>query len=461
MSQHSEDLQKTQFRLQYINHGDSIHLTKFFFCISPQQNVIANSVYHPMKKIRLHSPEETAVGALQQMASLNSNDEVKRPPSCSPSPDTSPKLMSNPSSATTSGTSNSAFTSLDYSNKLLAPSTLTSVPKQFEARSVLLPPRDTLRPSSGNSSSAVDLRIRPNATPAVYVCAIQVALRPPEESPWDALLRVDRQMESIAASDSVDVFVLPELAPIGYSEDTFSKYLPINAANQAMYQEFDRFFQVIARKFNSYICYGTVGWSYDNRNIAMVRLGLPRLFIRQIVVDRLGTQVACYDKTYLCNYGECAESRYFQPGPASVPTSFSVYSRDRSCAYRFGLLICSDIRYPNLARALTADPEHCVDCILQPSAFVRDCSFRTWSSFRETRAVENSIFWIGINYAGKNYGETSIVPPFVDEEHEPISLECEEGYAIGRVARSTLDQARAQFPFYRNLMMEESMKLRK
>ena len=227
-----------------------------------------------------------------------------------------------------------------------------------------------------------------------------------------------------------------------------------------MYQEFDRFFQLAARKFNTYICYGTVGWSYDNRNMAMVRLGLPSLFIRQVVVDRLGTQVACYDKTYLCNYGECAESRYFQPGPASVPTSFPVYSRDRTCVYRFGLLICSDMRNPNLARTLTADPEHCVDCILQPSAFARDCSFRTWSSFRETRAVENSIFWIGINYSGTNYGETSIIPPFVDDDHLPISLECEEGFVIGRVARSTLDHARTQFPFYRNLMMEGSMKFR-
>ena len=295
--------------------------------------------------------------------------------------------------------------------------------------------------------------------PAISVCALQLVLRPPNESPLDALIRVQRQMEAVAATDAVDLFVLPELAPIGYSEDTFAKFLPINATNQAMYQEFDRFFQVTARKLNAYVCYGTIGWSYENRN-GLVQLGIPRLFIRHIVVDRLGTQIACYDKTYLCNYGACAESRFFQPGPASLPTSFPVYSRDRSCSFRFGLLLCSDMRYPHLARTLTADVEHRVDCILQPCSFSRDCSFRTWASFRETRAVENSVFWIGINYAGKDYGETSIVPPFVDEDHEPITLECEEGYVIGRVARSTLEYARTTFPFYRNLLMEESMKLR-
>jgi predicted amidohydrolase len=409
----------------------------------------------------LYDTEGTDVDASQQLALQTNNADAKRPSLCSPCPDTSPQLTSNPPSANTSGTNNTAFVSLDYSSKSTAPSTLTSMTSPFDSGSMILPPSDVYRAGTvRNGGGVMDVHVRPKATSAVFVCALQVALRPPEESPWDALVKVERQMESIVASDSVDVFVLPELAPIGYSEDTFSKYLPINATNQAMYQEFDRFFQVFARKFNTYICYGTIGWSYENRSIAMVRLGVPRLFIRQIVVDRLGTQVACYDKTYLCNYGDCAESRYFQPGPASVPTSFPVYSRDRSSVYRFGLLICADMRYPNLARTLTADPDHSVDCILQPSAFIRDCSFRTWSSFRETRAVENSIFWIGINYAGMNYGETSIVPPFVDDDHEPISLECEEGYVIGRVARDTLDHARSQFPFYQNLKLEESMKLR-
>jgi predicted amidohydrolase len=322
---------------------------------------------------------------------------------------------------------------------------------QLPAPTVAVPRRD----SAGGAS------LRPPSAPtaAISVCALQLALRPPQESPLDALIRVQRQMEAVAATDSVDLFVLPELAPIGYSEDTFVKFLPLNATNQAMFQEFDRFFQVTARKLHSYICYGTIGWSYENHN-GMVQMGIPRLFIRQIVVDRLGTQIACYDKSYLCNYGACAESRFFQPGPASLPTSFAVYSRDRSCSFRFGLLLCSDMRYPYLARTLAADIEHRVDCILQPSCFSRDCSFRTWASFRETRAVENSVFWIGINYAGPVYGETSIVPPFVDDDHEPITLDCEEGYVIGRVARSTLEYARTTFPFYRNLLMEESMKLR-
>ena len=76
----------------------------------------------------------------------------------------------------------------------------------------------------------------------------------------------------------------------------------------------------------------------------------------------------------------------------------------------------------------------------------------------ETRAVENSIYWIGVNYSGSNYGMTTIVPPFVDNDHEPVKLDCGEGHLIGSVSRKTLTETRAQMPFYRNLTLEELIK---
>jgi predicted amidohydrolase len=386
-----------------------------------------------------------AVDVLQHMASLSKGPPQPQSP-CSPS-----HSNVSPQQQTVVAQSATAFAAPEMPVHVSASSVAVS---RLEPAPSLM---SLLNSRTGSVHSNSTNTLVSSAT--VNVCALQLALRPPTESPLDALLRVQRQMEAVFAMDSVDLFVLPELAPIGYSEDTFAKYLPISATNQAMYQEFDRFFQVTARKLQSYISYGTIGWSYENMN-GMVNIGIPRLFIRQIVVDRLGTQIACYDKTYLCNYGACAESRFFQPGPASIPTSFPVYSRDRSSSFRFGLLLCSDMRYPNLTRTLAANAEHRVDCILQPTCFSRDCSFRTWSSFRETRAMENSVFWIGVNYSGNDYGETSIVPPFVDQDHEPITLECEEGYVIGRVSRNTLDYARTTYPFYRNLLLEESMKLR-
>lgn len=292
---------------------------------------------------------------------------------------------------------------------------------------------------------------------AVSICAVQPALRSSDESPMEALLRIQRQMELISKTNSVDMYVLPELAPYSYTEDTFAKYLPVDSKNQAMFEELDRIYQATARKLNSYVCYGTIGWSYENSD-KLEDLEVPNLFLRQVVVDRLGNEIATYDKTYICDYGYSSESRFFVPGPCSVPTSFEVSSRDETSTFRFGMLIGSDIRYPNLSRLLTADKDHRVDCIVQPTASFRDCAFRTWSSFQETRAVENSIYWIGANYSGEDYGGTTIVQPFVDEDHESITLDCEEGYAIIQISRETLDNARSTFPFYARLLEEESAK---
>ena len=219
-----------------------------------------------------------------------------------------------------------------------------------------------------------------------------------------------------------------------------------------MYTEMDCVFQVTARALGVYICYGTIGYTTTATatNAADASKTLPPMFIRQVVVDRSGRQIALYDKTHLCDYGVCAETRFFQPGPYSRPVSFSVTSaRNPRCSLRFGLLICSDIRYPELSRKLTA--EHRVDAILQPAAFARDCSFRTWSSFRETRAVENSVYFVGVNYAGVDYGDSAIVAPWVDEDHEPLVLGREQGFLIGKISRRTLDQVRNTMPFYRTL----------
>ena len=276
----------------------------------------------------------------------------------------------------------------------------------------------------------------------VSVCALQSSLRPPDELPLDAARRVQAQMSAITSRESVDMFVLPELCPIGYSEDTFANYLPLNSEQQALYEEIDKIMQQTAKQLGTYVCYGTIGWTSNDTPD-----GAPTLHIRQKVINRSGNQIAFYDKTHLCDYGECKETRFFQRGPASRPTSFAVEKIGEQ-PFRFGLIICADMRYPGLSRALAAEDEHVVDCILQPAAFARDVSFRTWSSFRETRAVENSVFWVGVNYAGSHFGDSSIVPPWVDDENESVTLGTEEGYLMGFVSRQSLECARTNMPFY-------------
>jgi predicted amidohydrolase len=279
-------------------------------------------------------------------------------------------------------------------------------------------------------------------SPEIIVCALQLKMRQPSESFLEASTRVLASITNVAKQNKVDLFVLPELSPVGYSEDTFANLLPTTPKLIETYRQIDQAFANQARILQSYICYGTIGRKTRPD-------GSVGFTIRQIVLDRNGLEVASYDKIHLCDFGDCAETRFFEAGPCE-PVSFSIDG------FRFGLLICADMRNPTLSRRLARD--HNVDVLLQPAAFVRDVSFRTWKSFRETRAVENSVYFIGVNYAGEDFGETSVVPPWVDESHEPQVLGTAEGFLLERIQRNKLDFVRKNMPFYRQLCAERTSK---
>jgi predicted amidohydrolase len=73
------------------------------------------------------------------------------------------------------------------------------------------------------------------------------------------------------------------------------------------------------------------------------------------------------------------------------------------------------MRYPSLCQQLTRD--HQVDVMLQPACFARDVSFATWKAFRTTtRGVESGVYLVGCNYAGDQFGASSMTPPSVDDD---------------------------------------------
>ena len=314
-------------------------------------------------------------------------------------------------------------------------------------------------PSSSSSSSIF------------HACIIQPTLRSSKEDPVEYLTKEIIPLMREAATknnsktnkmnDRINLFILPELCPIGYSEETFVEYLPTTKQNKLLLIEIDELLKETAINLDSAICYGTIGWNgkeNDTKNDATTTTTTdnhvdgkkqqqqkqnPSYYIRQNVINNVGNQIASYDKIHLCNYGDCAETRFFKSGSNVISFEWR--------GWKFGLLICADMRYPILSQKLTKPP-HNVDVIIQPSCFARDISFRTWKSFRETRAVENSVYWLGCNYAGTNFGESSFVPPWVDEDHEPIVLNTSVGYLICKLDCAILHHARTELPFHKNLM---------
>lgn len=240
---------------------------------------------------------------------------------------------------------------------------------------------------------------------------------------------MERAMQE-SGSCSIDLFVLPELCPIGYSEDSFANYLPTLKVNKELHREIDEAMKEAAATFRAAVCYGAMGQTPDGK-----------VTIRQLVVNKDGVEVGVYDKIHVCDYGDCAETRFFAQGAKLV--SFSLAGD-----WKFGLLICADMRYPELAQRYIRN--HGVHVFLQPAAFSRDCSFRTWKSFRETRAVETGSYFLAVNYAGGNFGETSVNPPWIDKNNEPTVLGSETSYLLVNLDPEELEAARQRFPFFQN-----------
>lgn len=378
------------------------------------------------------------------------------------------------------------------------------VTKSLKVALLLFPSLGSVLAMTGNLPTGVPLDDSKVAlNPTIRICAIQPPLRPASQTPAQAidhainLIHTASRFRAVATTTTIttttitatkfsdpneaasnenntnnsnceskgtkiDLFVLPELSPIGYSEHTFAHYLPDTPEKQQLYTNLDAKMAETAQQLNAHICYGTIGWHSNNTNREVQDdcdnkddSSYPpfQYTIRQIVVEpSAGQKVAVYDKVYLCDYGDCAETRFFVPSPSQQPVSFAIGT------FRLGLMICADQRIPTLARTYAASPEHNVDILLQPAAFVRDVSFATWKSFRETRAVENSCYFLGVNYCGEKYGETTLVPPWVDDsgnaDSTATSLAYDESSLVCNISRSVLQNVRTTFPFYRVLKAE-------
>ncbi|KAG7357123.1 carbon-nitrogen hydrolase [Nitzschia inconspicua] len=90
---------------------------------------------------------------------------------------------------------------------------------------------------------------------------VQPELRRSDETPMEATRRICEMM--VTEPSGIDLFVLPELCPVGYSEDTFFRYLPETSELRSLYGEIDNEMAEAARKCGACICYGTIGWEEE------------------------------------------------------------------------------------------------------------------------------------------------------------------------------------------------------
>ena len=128
-----------------------------------------------------------------------------------------------------------------------------------------------------------------------------------------------------------------------------------------------------------------------------------RVFDTAVWLDPLGNVAMAYRKLHLYDAFGFRESDKFQPGSDVPPPVFS-----GEC--RFGVMICYDLRFPEMARMLALQG---ANILVAPAGWVQgDLKVEHWQTMIKARALENGCYTIAPGQIGNIYiGHSIIVDP--------------------------------------------------
>ena len=244
-------------------------------------------------------------------------------------------------------------------------------------------------------------------------------------------LQSARELLGQAARDGCELAVLPEYFCLLGRKDTDKLALREHAGAGQIQQ----FLAGSAREFGLWLVGGTLPMEAADdghvRNTTMVYAPDGRCAAR-------------YDKIHLFRFDngreKYDEARVIEPG--SEPVAFELVARDGQ-AWRVGLSVCYDLRFPELYRQLRAD------VLLVPSAFTHTTGQAHWETLLRARAIENLAYVVapaqgGLHENGRRtWGHSMVVDPW----GEILALRDEgAGVVAATLERERLAQVRTQLP---------------
>jgi len=157
-------------------------------------------------------------------------------------------------------------------------------------------------------------------------------------------------------------------------------------------------------------------------------------------VFRRGRLIHRYDKIHL--FRPAGDHRYFRPGSRIRTFRLSAGAARVRC----GVIICYDLRFPELARTMTRMG---LDVLFVPARWpaIRD---DVWQTLLKARAIENQVFVVGCNARGEEGGWSYAFDPLGVKIFDSHDAPGEEAHAftlnIDRIAEAhslhrTLEEA--------------------
>jgi len=182
-----------------------------------------------------------------------------------------------------------------------------------------------------------------------------------------------RDLATQAKKNGADLVILPEMFSTGFSMDTSITPEPLNGATPALLRS-------LARELEMAVVGGFV-LAHENAGPQNVSLA----------VDRHGNDLALYAKIHQIPI--LGEDAHYQPGHRPVPFDLQ--------GFRAACLVCYDLRFPELFRALV---DECgLILIIASWPAVRQAH---WDILLQARAVESQCFVVGVNRVGEGGGNT-------------------------------------------------------
>ena len=164
-----------------------------------------------------------------------------------------------------------------------------------------------------------------------------------------------------------------------------------------------------------------------------------RVFDSAVWIDALGNIASIYRKLHLYDAFGFRESDKFAPGGA-------VASLVDLGQIRYGMMICYDLRFPELARMLALDG---AQVLAAPSGWVQgDLKIEHWQTMIRARAIENGCYVVAPDQVGNIYiGHSMIVDPL---GRTMIDLGEREGLEVVELDLNLVRETREKLPLLKN-----------
>lgn len=246
-------------------------------------------------------------------------------------------------------------------------------------------------------------------------------------NPAENRRRVEGWVKETAEREHPDIIVLPEMWTTAYTLPELEKYADVKGEPTAS------FLKELAETYQINIIGGSVANKRDGK-----------IYNTSLVFNREGDLVYEYDKMHLVPMLD--EPRFLTGGSEKV----KVFELD---GIKMGLIICYDLRFPELARNLALQGAQILYVVAEwPSARKEH-----WKALQIARAIENQFFVVSSNrigsYNGEEFAGNSMV---IDPWGNTLNLagETEEETIIASLSLEMVPKIRKDVPIFTSRVPE-------